>query len=204
MKKFENKILDNLYEIKEGEVEKKYILKQGRQKDNERTEKLEEELVNFTKNFIKEEKGIKELCNRINTYKQAIIDRMNFWNRLYYKEGFIDAMSLKQQIKKEGMTDSNFEESIIYKNMKEISDLFEEQKYNNLQGNEDYIENVKRIEKIKAKFPKVRDFFENGKIAEFSKQEMKEILNIVYLHSDIATYEECEMFKIGLREGKAL
>ena len=50
MKKCENKILDNLYEIREGEVEKNYISKYGKPKNSEKTEKAENELVNFMYN----------------------------------------------------------------------------------------------------------------------------------------------------------
>lgn len=37
MKKCENKILDNLYEIREGEVEKNYISKYGKPKNSEKS-----------------------------------------------------------------------------------------------------------------------------------------------------------------------
>ena len=45
---------------------------------------------------------------------------------------------------------------------------------------------------------------EDDEIAEFTQEEMKEILNIIGLYNDRAMYEENEMFKIGLSEGKAL
>ena len=44
MKKCENKILDNLYEIREGEVEKNYISKYGKIDDSKKTENAEEEI----------------------------------------------------------------------------------------------------------------------------------------------------------------
>ena len=204
MKKFENKILENLYEIRVGVVEKQYISKYGKPKNSKKTEKAEEELVNFMKKFIKDEKDIKNLYGKLNKFELCAMGEMCFWYKPYYKIGFIDGISLKKQIKEEKSINNSNEESIIYKNINEISDFFEEQKYKNLKQNEEYIKIAKEIEEIKRKFPKVRDFFENDEITDFSKEEMKSILKIIELNNDRAIYEADEMFKIGLREGKAL
>lgn len=200
----ENKILDNLYEIREGEVEKRYISKYGKPPKSKKTEKAEEELVNFMKKFIKDEKDMQELFNKINNYELKAMGEMCFWYKPYYKAGFVDAMSLNKQIKEEKNINNSNEESIIYKNINEISDFFEEQKYKNLKQNKEYTKIAKDIEETKSKFPKVRNFFENDEITEFSKEEMKAILKIIELSNDRAMYEADEMFKIGLREGKAL
>ena len=50
----------------------------------------------------------------------------------------------------------------------------------------------------------VREFFEDDKIEQLTKKEMKAILDITELQNDRAMYEADEMLKIGLREGKAL
>lgn len=63
---------------------------------------------------------------------------------------------------------------------------------------------MKEIEKIKKRFPKVKSFFEDDEIGGFTQEEMQSILNIIVLYNDRAMYEENEMFKIGLSEGKAL
>ena len=61
-----------------------------------------------------------------------------------------------------------------------------------------------KIEEIKNKYPRVREFFEDDKIEQLTKKEMKAILDITELQNDRAMYEADEMLKIGLREGKAL
>lgn len=129
---------------------------------------------------------------------------MCFWYKPYYKIGFIDGISLKKQIKEEKNINKKEEEIIIYKNINEISDFFEEQKYENLKQNKEYTKIAKKIEEIKRKIPKIRDFLENDEITEFSKEEIKSILKIIELNNHRAMYEAEEMFKIGLREGKAL
>ncbi len=95
------KILDQLYEIREGEVEKNYISKYGKSKNREKIEKAEDELVNFVKKFIKDEKNMQELFNKINNYELKVMEELCFWYKPYYKAGFIDAVLLKKQIQEE-------------------------------------------------------------------------------------------------------
>ena len=200
----ESEILDNLYEIIEGEVENQYIKRYGNPKENKKTEKSEKQLVKFMEKFIKDETNMKILYEKLNKFELCAMGEMCFWYKPYYKKGFIDGISLKKQIKEEKSINNSREESIIYQNINEISDFFEEQKYKNLKQNNDYMKIVKEIAEIKEKFPKIRDLFENNQITEFSKEEVKAILDIIKLQDDRAMYETDEMFKIGLREGKAL
>lgn len=201
---FESEILDNLYEILEGDVEKQYIERYGNPKENKKTEKAEKQLVKFMEKFIKDETDMKILYEKLNKFEICAMGEMCFWYKPYYKKGFIDGVSLKKQIKEEKSINNSREESIIYQNINEISDFFEEQKYKNLKQNNDYMKIVKEIAKIKEKFPQIRDLFENNEITELSKEEVKAILDIIKLQDDRAMYEADEMFKIGLREGKAL
>lgn len=200
----ESKILDNLYEIIEGEVENQYIKRYGNPKENKKTEKSEKQLVKFMEKLIKDETNMKILYEKLNKFELCAMGEMCFWYKPYYKKGFIDGISLKKQIKEEKSINNSREESIIYQNINEISDFFEEQKYKNLKQNNDYMKIVKEIAEIKEKFPKIRDLFENNEITELSKEEVKAILDIIKLQDDRAMYETDEMFKIGLREGKAL
>ena len=204
MKKCENKILDNLYEIREGEVEKNYISKYGKPKNSEKTEKAENELVNFMKKFIKDKKDIKNLYGKLNKFELCAMGEMCFWYKPYYKAGFIDAISLKKQIKEEKITDNISNEDSIYNSVDDIWDYIDKQKYNNLKANNDYIKATKRLAEIKEKYPKVMDFYDNNKIAEFTQEEMKAILEIKELYDSRNMLEAEEMFKIGLRQGKSL
>lgn len=129
---------------------------------------------------------------------------MCFWYKPYYKAGFIDAISLKKQIKEEKITDNISNEDSIYNSVDDIWDYIDKQKYNNLKANNDYIKATKRLAEIKGKYPKVMDFYDNNKIAEFTQEEMKAILEIKELYDSRNMLEAEEMFKIGLRQGKSL
>lgn len=113
-------------------------------------------------------------------------------------------MRLKKEIREGKIIENTSNDSIILQNINEISDYFEEQKYRNLKKNKEYDKIRHKIEEIKNKYPRVREFFEDDKIEQLTKKEMKAILDITELQNDRAMYEADEMLKIGLREGKAL
>ena len=90
---FENKILDELYEIREGKVENRYLEKYGEGKVEKRANEAENELVEFMKKFIKEEKNMQEFFDKVNNYELATMSAMCCWYKAYYKVGFIDGIS---------------------------------------------------------------------------------------------------------------
>ena len=200
---FENKILDDLYKIREGFITS-YKKKYGELEETKKAEQAEDDLINFMKKFIKDENTMKELFEKINKFEGYALDEMCFWHKPYYKLGFIDGMKLKKEIREGKVIENTLNDSIILQNINEISDYFEEQKYRNLKKNKEYDKIRHKIEEIKNKYPRVREFFEDDKIEQLTKKEMKAILDITELQNDRAMYEADEMLKIGLREGKAL
>lgn len=181
-----------------------YKKKYGELEETKKAEQAEDELVNFMKKFIKDENTMKELFEKINKFEGYALDEMCFWHKPYYKLGFIDGMRLKKEIREGKIIENTSNDSIILQNINEISDYFEEQKYRNLKKNKEYDKIRHKIEEIKNKYPRVREFFEDDKIEQLTKKEMKAILDITELQNDRAMYEADEMLKIGLREGKAL
>ena len=200
---YENKILDDLYETREGFITS-YKKKYGELEETKKSEQAKDELINFMKKFIKDENTMKELFEKINKFEGYALAEMCFWHKPYYKLGFIDGMRLKKEIREGKIIENTSNDSIILQNINEISDYFEEQKYRNLKKNKEYDKIRHKIEEIKNKYPRVREFFEDDKIEQLTKKEMKAILDITELQNDRAMYEADEMLKIGLREGKAL
>ena len=66
---FEKKILDDLYEIREGFITS-YKKKYGELEETKKTEQAEDELINFMKKFIKDENTMKELFEKINKFEE--------------------------------------------------------------------------------------------------------------------------------------
>lgn len=204
MKEFKNKILDNLYEIREGVVEKQYIARYGKPKNSEEAEKAENELVNFMKKFIKNKKDIKSLYERLNKFELCAMGELCFWYKLYYKTGFIDAISLNKQIKEEKIADNISNEDSLYNVVEDIWDYVDKTKHSNLKSNEHYNSIKTELIDIYSKYPRVEEFVYNEKIEEFTPEEMKAILKVISLYNDRFTIEEEEMFKIGVRTGRSL
>lgn len=95
-------------------------------------------------------------------------------------------------------------ESFFYQHIEELMNLIEEKRANLLKERADYNQTLTKIRTIKEMYPKVRDFIENEKIVEFSKDELKAILEIINLNKDISSIELEETFKLGIKEGKLL
>ena len=200
-----NKILDDLYDIREGEVEKSYIAKYGEPEEDKKANNVEDDLINFMKKFIKNEEDMQKLYEKINQFELYAMGQMCFWYKPYYKTGFIDAISLNKQIKEEKIASNNSNnEDNIYNSVDDIWDYIDQQKYNNLKANNEYIKASKRLAEIKEKYPKVMNFYDNNKIAEFTQEEMKAILEIKELYDLRNMLESEEMFKIGVKRGKSL
>ena len=197
------KILDELYEIREGEVEKQYIAKYGEPIEINKAHKADDELVNFMKKFIKDEKDMQELFNKLNNYELKAMGEMCFWYKPYYKTGFIDAVLLQKQVQAERIKNKCNEDS-IYDKFDDIWDYVDKTKHQNLKSNEYYNNIKKELMEIYSKYPRVEDFIYNEKIEEFTPEEMKSILKVISLYNDRFTIESEEMFKIGVKTGKSL
>ena len=200
---YNNKILDDLYEIREGEVEKSYIAKYGEPEEDKKADKVEDELINFMKKFITNEEDMQNLYEKINQFELYATGQMCFWYKPYYKAGFIDAVLLQKQVQEEKIENKCNEDS-IYNKFDDIWDYVDKTKHQNLKSSEDYNNIKKELIEIYSKYPKVEDFIYNEKIEEFTPEEMKAILRVISLYNDRFTIEEEEMFKIGVRTGKSL
>lgn len=88
--------------------------------------------------------------------------------------------------------------------MEYFIDFIEEGKTARLKEREDYQKALLEIEKIKEKYPKVREFLEDDKISDFTKEENEAILKIIKLNNDATSIEVEEVFKLGIKEGTLL
>lgn len=204
---FENKLLDDLYQVRGEGIELEYIKKYGKPKKMLKADKEEKKFVDMLQKQITDSKIISKLMEQYNNAELAMMGEYCFWFDKLYKLGFVDGMNFKTEMKevKEELDFTNdYSNSIIYKKIDEVSDLIEEQKYKNLKAREDYNELMHKMEKIKDKYPKVRAFFEDEEIAEYTKEELQALLKLTGLYFDLALIEKDEMFRIGLKEGKLL
>lgn len=191
-----NKILDNLYEMREGEIENNYIAKYGEPEECKEADNIEEDFIKFIKKFIKNEKDMEDLCEKINQFELCAMMKMCFWYKPYYKQGFIDGISMNEEIKEEKLENFKKSETIIYKNIDQVLECIKEQKIINLKENKNYKKIIDGIEEIKKKFPRVESFLSDKEIVEFTNEELKAILSIIDLTRNMDMIEAVEVFKI--------
>lgn len=210
-KLLKNGILDNLYEIREGDIEKQYISKYGEPEEIKKIENAEKELVDFMRKFIKDKKDMQNLFKKLNQFELYVYNKMNFWYKPYYKTGFIDGVYLKKELKhnKNIFLDNKLnidieEDSFFYKCVDSVMQFIEYNRFNIWTEREDYKETMDKIEKIKDKYPKIRTFLEDEKIIKLTDEELKEVLEVISLNKDIQNLEIVETFKLGLKEGNLL
>lgn len=201
---FENKIIDDLYKLRAEDFVHSYVKKYGKLEENKKKEKAEVDLVQFVERFIKDKEDLKILHDKIDKYEVMVLDEISAWYMSYYKLGFKDGIKLKEELQELLFITDDTENSNIYRNIFDILDFAEDIKCKNLRKNVTYNQNINNIENIKSKYPKVKELLEDEKITDLTKEEIKAILEIKELENEINKLGEDEMFKIGLREGKAL
>ena len=201
---FENKIIDDLYKLRAEDFVHSYVKKYGKLEENKKKEKAEVDLVQFVERFIKDKEDLKILHDKIDKYEVMVLDEISAWYMPYYKLGFKDGIKLKEELQELLFITDDTENSNIYRNIFDILDFAEDIKCKNLRKNVTYNQNINNIENIKSKYPKVKELLEDEKITDLTKEEIKAILEIKELENEINKLGEDEMFKIGLREGKAL
>lgn len=137
---------------------------------------------------------------------------MSFWNKQYYKLGFLDKLFLKKEIEE---TKTRFfknkennkiqENSFFYRYIDSIMQFLEDNRYNIWQKRKDYKQIKDKMREIKNKYANVRLFIEDRVvIANLTKEELKAVLEYINLDDEIERIEKIETFKLGLREGNWL
>ena len=165
-------ILNELYEKRKKEFEVNFKDKYQKAKEIQAPIITEEILIKKLKSIINSNDELEIIVKHLEEFKDAEAEELEFWNKLYYKNGFIDAMNLKDSIKesKIGLIDKLFTCS--------IDDIIEERRYNVWYLNTEYKNWIYNISEIKNKYPNVRDFLDNNQIVELSKEETNAINEI--------------------------
>lgn len=220
---YKNKILDDLFEIREERLRRNYIKQKGKPKISKNSERAEEELVEFMKKFIKDESDMKKLVKKINNFESEALDEMCFWYKPYYQLGFIDGMSLERERKEKKFTDNianetqeskdTFSEneandinenSFFYKYMDSIMQFLEDNRFNNWRKRNDYKAITDKMVTVKNKYPNVRTFLDDKVVIELTTEELQAVLEYISLEEDIEKIEKIETFKLGVKEGNLL
>jgi hypothetical protein len=207
----ESKVLDDLYETRGDGLEGAYIRKYGKPENVEKSQQAEEELTKLIQEIVKDEENQSKMLDKLNDFETNIIGEMCFWNKQYYKLGFLDGLFFKKEIRelKENFTSNKNAEKTntdVFFNYctDDFFDYFERQKSKKMAKREDYKKLLNKMQEIKNKYPKARAFIEDEEISILSKEEMQAVLDIIEIDKDIEALEIEEAFKLGLKENEML
>lgn len=206
MKEFENKILDDLYELRGEEVEQQYISKYGDPEEKKKLNKVEEEFVDLIKEVVKDSKDIQSLLDKLDEFEICTMAEMWFWYKEYYKVGFIDGITLREQIREEKNTFlnskiNNRSDTFFYKNIHTIEELVGQHIWEN---RKDYKELMEKMNKIKEKYPNIAVFLEDNEIVQLSIEELKALYEYLILADKTKDIELVETFILGLKDNSLL
>ena len=202
---FENQVLNDIYETRGDGLECLYIRMYGEPEEIKETKQAKKELEDLMKELIQDEEKQKEVWLKLDKFEGCMLGEMSFWDKQYYKLGFLDRIYLKKEIldNSRKFTNSNVEDlenTFIYKNMYCIKEMLG----TNIWNRKYYKDIVHKMGKIKEKYPNVMDFIERSKIVELNKKEVKALRKYLSLVDDMQDIELVETFKLGLKDSSLL
>lgn len=202
---FENQILNEIYETRGDGLECFYIKMYGEPEKIKETKQAKKELEDLMKELIQDKEKQKEVWLKLDKFEGCMLGEMSFWDKQYYKLGFLDRIYLKKEIEgnsKKLINSSvkDLQDTFIYRNMYCIKEMLGA----NIWNRKDYKEIVHKMGKIKEKYPNVMDFIERSEEVELTKKEIKALRKYLTLADDMQDIELVETFKLGLKEGNLL
>lgn len=202
---FENQVLNDIYEIRREGLESLYIAMYGEPEEIREKEQARKKLEDLMKELVKDKEKQKELWLKIDEFECCMTNEMTFWDKQYYKLGFLDRIYLQKEI-----TDSknkfinsevgDLKDTFIYKCMFFIKEMIGR----NIWRRKDYKEIAHKIDKIKDEYPNVTNFLERDDIVELTKKEIKALSEYLILADEMRDIELIEAFKLGLKDNSLL
>ena len=207
---FENQILNELYETSRDGFEGMYIKIYGEPQEIKETRKSKKELEELMKKIVKDKEKQKEFWLKLDKYEGCMSMEIDFWDRQFYKLGFLDRIYLKKELKELRNTFAKTNEDIARKDsffstyLESFMQFLEDNRFHTWRKREDYTKITNRMREIKNKYPNVRTFVEDRQVIELTKEELSAVLEYIFLDDEIDKIEKIETFKLGIKEGNML
>ncbi len=203
---FESQVLNDLYETRGDGLQCLYISMYGKTEEITEVENAKKELENLMYELVKDKEKQKQLWLKLDRFEGAMSGESSFWNKQYYKLGFLDRIYLKKEIEEtqKNKVDDINKNSFFHKYIDSIMQFLEDNRFNTWRKRKDYKTITDKMTKIKNKYPNVRIFIEDRMAIELTKEELQAVLEYISLDDDIEKIEKIETFKLGLKEGNSL
>ena len=112
---FNFKVLDDLYDVRGEGFEVDYIKNFGKKDELVKPETTEKELENAI-NLIKDNEVKQKVKKIVSEFQDSMLQEMCFWDREYYKLGFLDGMNFKTELR-------NLKEKLSSKDNADITEM---------------------------------------------------------------------------------
>ena len=86
-------LFQNKYQSFENLIRKRYYINEEKKAAED-----EEKLTSVINDFIKDEEKNKIVSDAVNEFELSIMDKCKFWNKQYYKFGYVDAINTNNEI----------------------------------------------------------------------------------------------------------
>lgn len=96
----ENNLLNIIYETRSRGFENKCFKLYGKPNEIRNVEEFENKIISLIEKNIKDSKLKTEFLDIFNQYQENILGEMIFWDKEYYKLGFLDGINLQKELKK--------------------------------------------------------------------------------------------------------
>ena len=199
---FKRKVLDDVYEEVREDFENTYLKVYGKSEEIKKSEKVEEEFISMLKDKVKDTELQDIILKKYDEVYSRKIGEMCFWNRQYYKFGFISKENIINELKvlSQKLVPIYNEKFLNYMNGEPFFEYFQIQKEKNLWKQEEYKLLISDINALKEMYPNVKKFFDENIFSNFTFQEKETIKEIINLENIRNWLEVKFSFILGLRE----
>ena len=200
--KFSDGVLNGLYEVRSEDFER-FFHKELTERLNKIgvTEKVEELKEFMKKQFGEYSETIEEFEKISSKIEDAVLAEMSFWFKKYYKLGFCDAKTLKNETKEFSEKNTISKDKSFFNEYFDVfSGYFEDYKFNYLRNKPEYRKITNEIKKIKDENPKVTELVEDGNIESLNTEELKAVQKLFLLGEQLDSFEQKEIYRLGMKE----
>ena len=173
-------LFQNKYQSFENLIRERYYINEEKKAAED-----EDKLTSVINDFIKDEEKNKIVSDAVNEFELSIMDKCKFWNKQYYKFGYVDAINTNNEINEFSRT--KLPNNKLNNDTDILKNIEDEEYVENLS---DYIEGkFNKLNEIKAfkekdkKLTDIKEEFETS-LTDQQNEMFDEVMRLIYQTED--------------------
>lgn len=201
MKELFNKpILDQMYEFRKDDFEQFMYQNNDRIKEGElHICELSENFVNHLEKIIPNKDEYEKVRKMFFKYELEFEKQVDLWNSCYFKLGMRDREKIRNEFFENKLSIKERDTFLNYE-ANNFSDWLEEQKRKYTFETKEYKDLQTKYNEISKKYPNTIEVFEDLKVIELNKEELKALVELRKIDIDMGYMEKDLCFKLGMKE----